>query len=88
MKDLLPLLEKIPIWRRIAELPRRVDELERRLAALEQRPALPICAKCGIGHRRLDREEKMTGAFAVFNDSGTRIRVFKCDQCGFEDRES
>jgi hypothetical protein len=48
-KDLLQLLDRIPVWKRIAAMPGRLDELEKRLAALEQKPNLPICEACGIG---------------------------------------
>lgn len=87
-KDILPLLEKIPGWKRITETPARVDELEKRLKALEETPKLPICQKCGLGYMRLDRQEDLKGAFAVFNDSGLSISVYKCDKCGFETKKS
>ena len=88
VKDFVSLLEQIPIWKRLSALPTRMDELERRLAALEQKPKLPICEKCGIGYMRLDRNDKLTGPFAVFEGAGSHIKVYKCDNCGSEERKS
>jgi hypothetical protein len=84
MKDLLALLDKIPIWARLRETPDRVDELEKRVKALEEKPKLPICEKCGVGYVRLDRTESMEGPFAALSGSGLHIKVYKCDSCGME----
>lgn len=85
IKDILPILERIPGWKRLVEAPKRIDELETRIKALEERPALPICEKCGIGHRRLDREEPMAGPVGI-TLPGARVKVYKCDHCGLETR--
>lgn len=51
--DIAKLLEQIPIWKRIKELPGRVEVLEGRLAALEKaielRPSAEQCPICGTG---------------------------------------
>ena len=88
VKDLISLLEQVPLWKRLSGMPARLEELERRVAALEERPKLPICEKCGIGYMRLDRTEEMGGPFAVLGDSGAHIKIYKCDRCGNEDRVS
>lgn len=75
------------VWKRMEQAPTRIDELEKRVAALEQRPHLPICQKCGIGYRRLDRVDAPSGNFATFAGAGLEIRVFKCDHCGLETKE-
>jgi hypothetical protein len=42
LEELLKLLNQIPAWKRMSELPDRVDTLEKRLAELEkQKPGVP-----------------------------------------------
>lgn len=57
--DLLALLDKIPIWKRVQETPVRTDALERRIEALEKRleraPAL-ACEACGALAMRLTKQ--------------------------------
>jgi hypothetical protein len=85
--DALSLLDRVPIWRRVKELPDKVEALERRLAAIEAKPKLPICESCGEGFMRRQADAPLTGHFAVFNDAGAGLKVYKCDKCGFETRE-
>jgi hypothetical protein len=79
--DALSILDHIPIWKRVKELPDKVAAIEKRLAALEAKPNLPICEACGEGFMR-----RLTGHFAVLNDAGHGLKVYKCDKCGFETR--
>jgi predicted RNA-binding Zn-ribbon protein involved in translation (DUF1610 family) len=68
-------------------LPDKVDALEKRLAALEEKPKLPICEACGEGFMRRQADAPLTGHFAVFNDAGGGLKVYRCDKCGFETSE-
>ena len=47
--DALSILDRIPIWKRVKELPDKVAAIEKRLAVLETKPNLPICEACGEG---------------------------------------
>jgi predicted RNA-binding Zn-ribbon protein involved in translation (DUF1610 family) len=85
--DVLSILDRIPIWKRIKALPDKIDEFEKRLAALEEKPKLPICEACGEGYMRRQADAPLTGHFAAFNDAGHGIKVYRCDKCGFETRE-
>jgi hypothetical protein len=85
--DILSLLDRIPIWKRVKALPEQVDALEKRIAVLEAKPNLPICESCGEGYMRRQKDQSMTGPFAVFNSAGHSIAVYKCDKCGFETRK-
>lgn len=87
-KDFLELLGKVPLWKRLSEVPSQVDALEKRIAALEAKPRLPMCEACGEGFAKLNRTEKPSGPFDVFEGSGMQIRVYKCDKCGFETKKS
>lgn len=86
--DVLAILDRIPIWKRVKALPDKIDALERRLAILEEKPKLPICEACGEGFMRRQADAPLTGHFAVFNDAGQGLKVYKCDKCGFETREN
>lgn len=84
--DALSILDRVPIWRRVKELPDKVEALEKRISALEAKPKLPICEACGEGSMRRQDDAPLTGHFAVFNDAGAGLMVYKCDKCGFETR--
>jgi hypothetical protein len=84
--DALSILDHIPIWKRVKELPDKVAAIEKRLAALEAKPNLPICEACAEGFMRRQADAPLTGDFAVFNDAGLGLKVYKCDKCGFETR--
>ena len=57
IEDVLKALDRIPIWKRLGEIPEEVDDLKRRLAALEEKldgkwPA-DVCKHCGDRNLRL-----------------------------------
>jgi hypothetical protein len=85
--DALSLLDHIPIWKRVKELPDKMAAIEKRLAALEAKPQLPICEACGEGFMRRQADAPLTGQFAVFNAAGGGLKVYRCDKCEFETRE-
>jgi hypothetical protein len=83
--DLIALLDKIPIWKRVQEAPQRIDALEKRIADLEGRLAKApgeACPACG------DWSFRMTSAVPVrgpMGQGGARDVTKKCEVCGFED---
>jgi predicted nucleic-acid-binding Zn-ribbon protein len=81
--DILSILDKIPIWKRVQETPDRVDTLEKRVAELEDRlrraPGL-ACPKCGAYDFRTESSE----AFGLMGAS-TR-RNMKCGDCGYTEQ--
>lgn len=55
--DILKALDRVPVWKRVQELPSEVDDLKGRIAALEEKlsgkwPA-DVCRFCGARAARL-----------------------------------
>lgn len=84
--DILKILEKIPLWRTIAALPKRVSMLEQRVAELERKGSVApeVCDTCGTAMRvTADRPDDTLGPV------GVRIKTWTCDTCGeARDRQS
>jgi hypothetical protein len=72
--DVLKVLDRIPIWKRLQEVPSEVDELKKRIAALEElvsgKAPGDACPFCGARAFRLDRVDM----------HGIR-EVWKCEAC-------
>lgn len=84
--DLLALLDKIPIWRRVQEAPGRLDALEKRVAALEARLARApgqACPSCGAAEFRVSA----TQPHPELGDFGAKNVTRTCGACSFEDVE-
>ncbi len=78
--DILALLDKLPIWKRIKETPARADALEGRIEALEkrlERAQGEACQKCGNYTMRLITRGRQTGSYdkAFTNDT------WRCTEC-------
>lgn len=81
LKDLLAVLDRWDVWKKMTAAPARVDELEKRIAALEaQLAALPgqRCEYCGASTLRLKSEEPDP----IFGDVGTMRQIWECSSCG------
>ena len=79
VSDALKILDQIPVWKQIRELPKRVTELEHRLAALEGKPKAPIgreCPICGSEMRVVAEHPHSTFGFA-----GLKVHDMQCE-CG------
>lgn len=81
--DILKALDRIPIWKRLQELPSEIDDLKRRIAAFEQKfgDKWPpdICKRCG------ERALRMIGTFSLEN--GVVQQTWYCSKCeGQEER--
>jgi hypothetical protein len=78
IEDILSALDRIPIWKRLQELPKETDDLKKRIADLEQQlggkwPA-DICKYCG---ERAVRLSSQIGPIA-----GNKMRQsWKCEKC-------
>jgi hypothetical protein len=84
--DIVGLLEKIPIWKRLKALPEQFDALQARVAALEDRqkdPSDDPCPLCGTGTLRV------TGVkpHHIFGDVGLQERTMKCDNATCNHKE-
>ena len=83
VSDILKILDQIPIWKAVRELPKRVAELERRVAELEEGKAAPpvsparICPIC-------DATMKVVAEVAhpQFGFAGVKIHKLECPACG------
>ena len=83
VKDILALLDKIPIWKQLNELPARVTELENRVQALESKKVTKseICPRCKEDAYMLESSKPNVH----FGDTGAQDRLYKCQSCGFEE---
>jgi hypothetical protein len=85
--DILALLDKIPIWRRVQESPARIDALEKRIADLEAMLAKApgqACPSCGERAFRVKSSRPASGPFGAL---GAKDVVRRCEVCGFEDTD-
>ena len=83
--DILALLDKIPIWRRVQETPARVDALEKRVAALEAKLARApgeTCPSCGDQAMRVKSSQPAKHGLGSL---GVREYLYECEACGFKD---
>lgn len=84
--ELAALLEKIPLWKRIAHLPEEVDLLKKRIAELEDQLSGgdDICPRCK------KRTFKLTSSVPDkdFGAMGVQIRTFECSSCGLTESKS
>jgi hypothetical protein len=78
VSDAAKILEQIPIWKQIRELPKRIAELERRVAALEQQKSSAgrECPMCGAAMKVKAEHDHPQFAFA-----GLKIHDMECE-CG------
>jgi hypothetical protein len=73
LEDILKALDRIPIWKRLQELPSEVDGLKQRIAALEAalaRCPADGCPYCGARAFRLQRQ-----------DMHGQREIWQCGEC-------
>jgi hypothetical protein len=78
LEDFNKMLERIPIWKRLGEVPGEVDDLKSRVAALEEklggkRPP-DVCKYCGA------QAVRMTGNWGPDNQ-GRMQQNWTCGEC-------
>jgi uncharacterized protein with PIN domain len=82
--DVLKAFDRIPIWRRLQEIPAELDELKARMAALEEklggRGKWPgdVCPYCGALAMRLTTQGQRRGAGVM----EFRYDTWTCQECG------
>src|ERR1700676_1875626 len=87
--DITKILEKIPLWKRLGELPDQVDALQARVLALEEelrkRPSLEKCPICGSGDLKIT---KVGPQPASVGRLGVQERTIRCDNanCGHTEK--
>jgi hypothetical protein len=80
VEDILKVLDRLPGWKRLQEVPSEVDELKSRVAALEEKLGSnwppDVCRQCGARAARL-----------VFShgDKGMIREDWRCTECGRKD---
>src|SRR3954470_13274441 len=88
VSDILKILDQIPIWKAVRDLPKRVAELERQVAELQakageaKKPSLPeakICPICGSEMKVVSETEH-----PQFGFGGVKVHAMKCATCGHE----
>jgi predicted RNA-binding Zn-ribbon protein involved in translation (DUF1610 family) len=84
--DVVEILRRWDVWKRVEDGPKRIDELEGRVAELErrlQRAPGEACPRCGALSYRVDRSEE----HRTLGHMGTRVHHMKCEDCGFTDEK-
>jgi len=75
--DVLKVLDRIPIWKRLQQIPGEVDELKERIASLEERLGdkwpPDVCKFCGT------RALRLRATFAA--DKGKVRQQWQCGEC-------
>ena len=87
IKDIVELLQRWDVWKRVEAAPARLDALERRVAALEaarqtanhSAPGAD-CPRCGAATHRLEKSELTQGPLKAL---GVRDLHYRCSACGF-----
>ena len=84
VSDILKILDQIPIWKTLRELPKRMAEVESRLKALEERgaqkapaPSALACPLCG-GEMKVTSESP----HPEFDFAGLKVHAVECPTCG------
>ncbi len=79
VSDILKILDQVPLWKALKEMPKRIDALEKRIAELEGTPKasehLHTCAQCGA-------PAKVTSIrpHPMFDFAGRKVRTITCEQ--------
>jgi hypothetical protein len=84
--EIVEILKRWDVWKRVEAAPDRIDALEKRIADLEarfQRAPGEACPRCGALDFRV--EKSTPGGFAA--DLGGRIHHMKCGACNFTDEK-
>jgi len=77
--DLLKILDKIPLWKRISSLPDKYASLEKRVIELENKikytpGTCPSCTSSNFGVESMRRGEQKPN-----------LRKFACQDCGYSE---
>lgn len=85
VSDILKILDQVPVWRTVKELPKRVQALEEELAVLKEQMKSPTettgepCPFCGKHAMRMEWSTPIGGAMGKL---GVMRESWKCQECG------
>lgn len=87
VSDILKILDQIPIWKSLREIPKRMEALEQRVKSLEQAAIAPPkavmkgreCSSCGEEMKLVSEQPD-----PVLRTAGVKVHKLKCPTCGFE----
>lgn len=88
LEDVIKALERIPLWKRLSQLPHEMEAIERRVAELEARLAPAKgdqCPKCRQMTFTLTSSEPIKGALGRL---GAMYDSYQCSACGYTDRRT
>jgi len=78
--ETLKVLDRIPIWKRLGEVPSEVDDLKKRVAALEEMLGgtwpPDVCKFCG------KRAVRLQASFGAEAKTGKARQQWQCGKCG------
>ncbi len=85
LEDVVKVLDRIPVWKRLQGVPAEVDDLKARVAALEEKlggkwPG-DVCRYCGARAVRLSDSTRA-------NDKGIIRETWHCTDCDADDMRS
>ncbi len=88
LDNLIALLNRLPIWKKLKTLPERVDALERRVGELEAQVSggvQDVCPKCKKRTFAVTRSEPDP----TFGELGATSRTYECTDpaCGHSERK-
>ncbi len=81
LSDLISVLDKIPIWKKLKTLFDKVDNIEKRLAELEQKEnnqGQNKCPRCFLRKVKVSKISK-EGYNGILHNKV----IYRCDDCGF-----
>lgn len=79
--DFMKMLDRIPIWKRLGEVPAEIDQLKAQMAALEKRlEKVPgeTCLACGERAMRVTYSTGVRGGA----ENAHRRDDYTCEKCG------
>jgi hypothetical protein len=79
MKDILAVLDKLPVWHQLKVLPEQVEALERNISELKGslRGTPEHCPACGSVHFKVTQ----AGPDPTFGQLGATRRTYTCSAC-------
>jgi hypothetical protein len=85
--DILAILDKVPVWKRVQAAPDRIDALEKRIAELEARLTRApgqACPSCGALEFRVTTSVPSKGPFGRL---GAKDVTRGCGACSFTETD-